>query len=178
MQVVAICGAKGAGKDTLANFFTQLGYTHEKLAMPLKQAAMCLFGFSGDQVEIHKEIPDEFWGITPRRVLQWMGTEVMQYGIADIMPNTNRTFFVKSLLRRCEKHDRIVISDMRFMHEYQGISHLNPLVIRVVRPGLDTSDTHVSEQEYTGIPAVDIINDGTVMDLYAAAEKLHSEFRF
>jgi hypothetical protein len=71
---------------------------------------------------------------------------------------------------------KYVISDLRFLHEYEKIkeyshsSHSNILIIRVTRPEIvgkndntENSHKHISETEYLNIPYdFEIVNDSTI----------------
>ena len=190
-NIIAICGAKRSGKDVLAkHIVANRGFKKLSFAEPLKKAVKELFNFTDIQVGIdeenaigyEKDIIDERWGISPRKALQFFGTEIMQHNIGGLIPNTNRGFLADILLSRisgdaCDAHDACdayVISDMRFLHEYNKLKNSakvrSLIVIKINRPSInipdDKGETHVSEKEYLDIPYdVEIVNDGTISDL-------------
>jgi len=187
-NIIAICGAKRSGKDVLAKHLVATrGFKKLSFAEPLKKAVKELFNFNDIQVGIdeenavgdEKEIIDERWGISPRKALQFFGTEIMQHSINELIPNTNRGFFADILLSRISGNscDSYVISDMRFLHEYNKLKSLTKardacslIVVKISRPAVNISevkrDTHISENEYIDIPYdVEIINDGAISDL-------------
>lgn len=173
-RVVAICGLKRSGKDTIADWLSSsYGYTKVKIADPLKHVCKYLFDLSEDQVELDaKEVVDARWGVTPRCIMQFFGTEMMQLKLCELMPSVGRSFWVQRFLRGCEGLDRIVVADVRFMHEYAAITeHFgkeNVYVIKVVRPCVSACciDTHESEKEWDSIPFHSkVMNSGTVHDL-------------
>ena len=169
--VVAICGRKGAGKDTAAAALVDAGFKHEKFAAPLKAACRELFGLTEAQVEgADKDVYDARWKRTPREILQFVGTEVFQYRIQDLLPGVRRGFWATSLVNRiCAGTDDVVISDMRFPHELEALrSSLADCIVvpvKVVRPALSDGDTHPSETEMDGIDCDTIVNDGRVDEL-------------
>lgn len=161
-RIIAITGAKRCGKDTLANYIvSKYNYEKIKLADPLKKVVQTLFDFSEEQLENDiKENIDNRWNITPRKALQFFGTEVMQYKIQELLPQIDRKFLVKSMINKMDPDKYYVISDVRFYHEYEEIAKLNPLIIQIYRPELLATDTHPSEIEYRSIPYnIHIIND-------------------
>lgn len=187
-NIIAICGAKRSGKDVLAkHIVANRGFKKLSFAEPLKKAVKELFNFTDIQVGIdeenaigyEKDIIDERWGISPRKALQFFGTEIMQHNIGGLIPNTNRGFLADILLSRIsgdagDAGDGYVISDMRFLHEYNKLKSSakvrSLIVIKINRPSInipdDKGDTHVSEKEYLDIPYdVEIVNDGTISDL-------------
>jgi hypothetical protein len=100
-RVVAICGRKRTGKDTLAALFVERGFTHMKFASPLKAGLCAIFGFTENQIEGDaKDVVDPKWGVSPRLAMQWMGTDVMQHRIGDIMPHVGRGFWAMQLINR------------------------------------------------------------------------------
>lgn len=168
-KIVAICGKARCGKDTIANIFVQNDYVHLKIAGQLKEVTKLLFGFTHEHVEgDHKDIVDEYWGITPRKALQFVGTEMMQYKIQELLPHIGRNFWITNLVKQIntEYSDKnIVISDMRFVHEYTELSKCGVYVIKVDRPNQDiiTDSTHVSEKDFENIPYdIQIQNDCSI----------------
>ena len=187
-NIIAICGAKRSGKDVLAKHLVATrGFKKLSFAEPLKKAVRELFNFNDIQVGIdeenavgdEKDIIDERWGISPRKALQFFGTEIMQHSINELIPNTNRGFFADILLSRISGNscDSYVISDMRFLHEYNKLKSLTKardacslIVVKISRPSINIAevkrDSHISENEYIDIPYdVEIINDGAISDL-------------
>lgn len=166
-RIIALVGKKRTGKDTVAQYIVEkYGYTNAKFADPLKRAVKEFFNFTDRQIEIDKETVDPRWGITPRHAMQFIGCEVVQTQFQKILPEIGRMFFVKSLLSRYQK-EAIVISDMRFVREYDVIRALpDTLIIKIERPSVDDGDVHISETEVDDIhPEYVIKNTGTVEDL-------------
>ncbi len=194
-KIIAICGAKRSGKDVLADYLVKK-YNYERLAFadPLKLVVKKLFNFDDDQVGIgedegtdKKDIIDERWGITPRAALQFFGTEVMQEKIQELLPNIKRNFFANTLknhIENAEEGKKFVISDLRFIHEYDmlanisNIGHKDKMIIRVIRPSKHRTkeqEPHISEVEYTNIPYdIIMINNGSIDEYISRFEKLIS----
>jgi hypothetical protein len=176
-KVIAICGRKRVGKDLLSNYLCDTyGYTNMKFADPMKKALKELFGFTEKQIEIDKEIVDSFWGISPRQAMQFFGCNVIQHEFQKLIPDIGRNFFVKSLVNKIVNHkDKVIISDLRFIHEYQGIKEAFPdiIVIKLLRPNIDNNDSHISETELDSIQGdYTIINEGTEQELFNKVIKL------
>ena len=99
-KLIGIIGKKQSGKDTIADYLVQnKGFIKYSYAFPLKNGAMEIFGFTKEQVYGDlKEVVDPEWGVTPRKVLQIMGTELFQYDLQRHIPefaNIGRTIWVK-----------------------------------------------------------------------------------
>lgn len=174
-QLIAICGYKRSGKDTLAAHISNAyGHKHVKIADKLKQIVQILFGFSSDQVETDfKEVVDPKWGISPRQAMQYIGTEVFQYQMQHLIPDIKRNFWIKSCLQDIQAlppGTPVVISDLRFLHEHEHLKALGVYVIRVERPHSNgvCHDQHASEQEFLGIqPDLVVHNTSTPDDMYS-----------
>jgi len=168
-----------SGKDTIAKCIEELcEYKHVKISARLKQMCNLLFGFTAEQMEESiKDVVDERIGITPRKAMQFVGTEMMQYKIQELLPNVGRNFWINRLLQDSNSNsnsssNKIVISDMRFMHEYKAIKDMygdNAMVIKVTRDAnaSNVEDNHASEKEWEQIPEDILIrNDTTVYELH------------
>lgn len=180
-QIIALCGPKRSGKDTVAKYLVDRdpnAFVHAKIASGLKDTIRILFELTPEQLEESKDIMDPRWGVRPRQLMQFLGTDVMQFEIQNLMPHMGRRFWIKQLLTRNPLHPNkcLVISDMRFLHEAEEIRHMDPhaCLIRVVNPrvqgGKDTQ--HLSEQEYKHIAVDHVVhNDGCMASLYTKIDE-------
>lgn len=174
--IIAVCGLKQSGKDTVAKYICKnYSYVHKKIAEPLKTMCQYLFDMTNDQLEDHKlkETVDDRWGVTPRQIMQFMGTEVMQFKLSELLPHLDRTFWIQKFINsmRDVKEHNIVISDLRFVHEHEQLKHAygkSVFVIMVERPlSNDIKDMHSSEQELKQLkPDFTITNDSSLEELY------------
>jgi hypothetical protein len=185
-MIVGILGKKRSGKDTTGDYLVNnKGFVKYSFANPIKRGAMELFGFTEDQVfgDAKDEI-DPTWGITPRLVLQIMGTEVFQYDMPKYIPELQafgRAFWVKRFEQWYEKNSdlNVVICDVRFQHEVDSILKMGGAIWSIQRPNLTTGDEHASEKEMDVIVGItsQIINDGTLNDLYHNIETTLNDLR-
>jgi hypothetical protein len=169
-RIIAVCGHKRCGKDTLAAYISQkYGYEHVKVSNKLKHVMGILFGFTDEQLEgSMKECIDDRWGVSPRQAMQFFGTEVMQFEIQKLLPNVNRNFWIKSLIdEKLHQPKNYVISDIRFLHEYNELKKYDLSVIKINRPSAFTKDMHVSETEFNEIPHdLMIQNEGSMDEMF------------
>lgn len=176
--VISICGMRRAGKDTISSFLSNYGYKNVKISQPLKTICQTLFGFSNSQMEDQtKDLIDDRIGISPRRALQFFGTEIMQYKIQELLPNVGRSFWIDTLIREQENsNNKIVISDMRFQHEFLALKKKygeNILILKVVRNQNLKNDNHSSENEWMNIKEDILIeNNSTIDDLHIKLKSL------
>lgn len=175
-NIIAICGMKRHGKDTIADYLCQhFGYHKVCIATPLKESVKVMFGFTDEQVNGHlKDIIDERWNIEPRKALQFIGTELMQYQIQHLLPTIGRTFWIQTLIERHILNNNnhsdapLVIPDLRFKHEYEILAKHGAVFWRVERTNLLEEDAHVSEHEYLTIPVSHVFKNETKDGLYQA----------
>jgi hypothetical protein len=141
-MIIGICGFIGSGKDTVADYLTNLHeFRRESFANSLKDSVAHVFGWDRTMLEGRtkqarewREQIDSWWAdrlnmpeLTPRWVLQHWGTEVCRQGFHD-------DIWIASLENKLRhSQDDIVISDCRFPNEIAAIRRANGLVVRVVR---------------------------------------------
>lgn len=179
MRIIGICGYKRSGKDTAAAYLAEAyGYKHVKFSEDLKCMVRMLFDVTHDQVEgSSKDVVDEEWQVTPRQIMQFMGTEVMQYKLQELCPEVGRTFWVKRLFKKHGSAKLLVISDVRFRHEIDAIRKHDPLslIVRIQKAATHAhaQDTHVSETDCDTLP-VDVVlqNDDSVEALHARIDDM------
>lgn len=180
-NLIGLCGKKRSGKDTIADYLVNnYEFQRYSFAQPLKDACKHMFLFDDEQVDGDKKAEiDERWGVTPRKVLQVMGTEVFQYDIHEHMEddefNIGRGMWVKRFEVWYEKFGtpNVVISDVRFHHEADKIREMGGEVWKIDRLGQDDTDTHPSEKEVETIEGDHYIqNHGTLEQLYEQVDSL------
>lgn len=187
-KIIAISGLKRSGKDTIADYLcANYGYTKIKIANPLKQGLKAMFGFTDEQLESQaKDEIDPRWEVQPRKIMQFIGTEVMQYQLQQIIPGIGRKVWIKSLIEEyitnsTNSNEWFVIPDVRFIHEYEELSKYNAVFWRVDRiTELDrlnhVCDLHISEKEYLQIPVSHIFKNETKNDLFFQIDKQINKF--
>jgi hypothetical protein len=86
-----------------------------------------------------KEEVDDYWGISPREMLQKLGTEGMRALFG-------KDFWIRSMMRSIEclkaqyadENVTVIVSDVRFPEECDAIKSQGGLVIRIERPNNPT----------------------------------------
>jgi hypothetical protein len=172
-MIVGFTGVAGCGKDTAGNFYVNtLGWKKFAFANVLKESMKTLFMLSDEQVYgALKETVDERWGVTPRHILQWFGTDVMrnQFDVNFFIKHAR--FTLQTMLSDASTRG-IVITDVRFDNEADLIHELGGRVIKIVR-SVSVKSTHESEQ---GIAPdkLDIVgtNNGTIQELHKSLQVL------
>jgi hypothetical protein len=139
--IVSLTGFKGSGKDTVGHMLQELAeFETVSFAAPLKAAVSHMFGWDRQLLEGHtqdsrewREQPDAYWSevfgrtITPRRILQEFGTEVVRENMVD-------NFWIaaaRKTILNSNKH--VVITDARFPNELDMIRSLGGSCVRIKR---------------------------------------------
>lgn len=126
-MIIGLIGNTRVGKDTIADYLVDnYEFTKFSFANQIKNVAREIFGWNEEQLDGHKkDIPDKTTGIIPREFFKWMGTDVMQYDFHDkfaLCNILNRSIWAYSLLNSIQQYidrnENIVITDFRFMHEF------------------------------------------------------------
>lgn len=185
-MLVGVLGKKGSGKDTISDYICNK-YNFEKmvLAEPLKNACKELFNFSDEQLYGRlKEVDDEQWGISPRKALQWLGTDVFRNKINELNPDIGNNFWINLLkikyLQKLKENEniKIIVSDVRFQNEIDMIHQLGGCVIKLNRPSINNNDLHESEKNIDYLSGdFTIINDGTLEELYKKVDEIISKLK-
>ena len=140
-MILGVTGLIGSGKDTVADYLcTFHGFKRVSFAASLKDAVSAVFGWDRELLEGStkssrewREQKDTWWSerlnmeITPRRVLQYWGTEVLRN-------NFHKDIWVASVENKLrQSKDNIVITDCRFINEVNAIKNVGGTTMRVVR---------------------------------------------
>jgi len=192
MNIIGISGQAGSGKDTVADMLLEHeGFTKVSLADPIKRFAKEMWGFTDEQLwggSEHRNEPDaRYGGLTPRKVLQHLGTEggrALDYDVwIRYAVNTARTlldnsgskaYSPKRGVHRLMFHtvNAVVIPDVRFINEVQHLRKEGGKLLRVIRPGAGLEGEfaqHESEIQMSKISDNEfdyvILNTGTLEDL-------------
>lgn len=190
MKLIALCGAAGAGKDTVADMlpsrklaFADALYREVAEAWGVEQHVLrCRETKETEQVllSIGKCRDDDFYSLffdgqideprSPRQILQWWG---------DYRRAQDPDYFVTSLrfaILEGPPGD-VVITDVRFPNEAALIRQLGGQLWQIRRPGYEAGGTgHASDTDGSEFgPDRVLVNGGSPMDLQIAAFNAWSE---
>ena len=162
-RIVALTGYVGAGKSTAASsLVAEHGFARRPFSFPLKNMLRAI-GLSETELDgTAKEEPVEWLlGLTPRRLMQTLGTE---WGRDTIHPD----LWVHLWRRQVERASSpVVADDLRFPNEEAAVRVMGGIVVRVVRDGIRSS-AHPSEYSIDNLkPDAIVRNDGTPAELAA-----------
>jgi hypothetical protein len=192
-KLIGIHGHAGVGKDTLAQYFhkTRPDTWWLAFAEPLREAASKMFGIPMDVFTspVFKNDPNVYWGVSPREILQFVGTELIRNHIEDLWrgaaPGLGANFWITRmygiLIGELDSlpytdEDTVVISDVRFQNEYDWIIANKGIIIHLTRPGHEGKVGIPGHQSEAGINITTpertfhLENNSTLDDLYAKAD--------
>lgn len=168
-RIIAIAGKKGSGKDTVGDMFPE--FKRRAFADSIKSFISDAFDIAPWKLEdrTEKEKPmEKWWGKSPRDLMKDVG-DSLRAGVS-------KDIWVNILFDRIRDLDNIIITDLRFKNEFKRCKEEGVFIIKVVRPEIDSSDTHISEVDLDDIPDSEfdaiIVNDGSLDELKQKVEQL------
>jgi len=174
-----LVGKIGSGKTTVAEYLCRAhGYVEYSFAQPLKRGLQLIFRLSDAQIygAVEKNEVDPRWGVTPRYLLQQIGTELFRNNITKYI-DVSADIWIQNFHRWLNKQSRpVVVSDCRFQDELDALRKAGINVYRIIRPNninFTTMGGHSSEtQQDMLVVDKEIINSGTIEQLWQMVEKL------
>jgi len=174
-----LAGRIGSGKSTVAEYLCRVhGYTEYSFAQPLKKGIQLIFRLSDVQMygAVEKHEVDPRWKVTPRYLMQQIGTELFRTNLTKYMNVSN--IWIQNF-HRWWKYNGIlgpvVVSDCRFQDEMDALRKVGLNVYRITRPTIKHTvmGGHSSEtQQDTLVFDKEIANNGTIEQLWKTIEKL------
>tara|TARA_A100001015_G_C15029662_1_gene732489 strand:- start:887 stop:1471 length:585 start_codon:yes stop_codon:yes gene_type:complete len=166
-MIIGILGNKNVGKDTLANYLVQTeGFKKISFATNLKNCLKVMFNWNDNNLSFeNKEVDDEIWKVSPRMMLQLLGTEFLRDYCKDVIDckiNFNGkeeefSYHIKKLfldnIELFRQNENIVISDVRFSDEVKFIKWLNGKIIKLERKKaiVNNYNNHKSENNINNL---------------------------
>jgi len=134
--IFSVSGPIGSGKDTIGNYLIQNhGYHRMSFSYVLKKVVSVLFGWDLEMLEgltpemrakrlevdpwWQQALGNKFESVTPRDMLQYIGTEVFR-------DHFHRNIWATACMRQIHDspHDKIVLTDTRFLNELMAVNEL------------------------------------------------------
>ena len=162
-MLIGLVGRLKNGKSSAASrLVMQHGYEMLKFAGPLK-AALRAMGLNDEMIEGKlKETPlDMLCGKSPRWAMQSLGTDWGRKCMGEDLWVRLWQYKAQALL---DNNQRVVCDDVRFLNEARAIREMGGLLIRVTRPGYDSSSTHASETELLSIETEMVLENDSTLD--------------
>ncbi len=139
MNILAVCGFEGSGKDTVSNIIVEkYGYKRISFAGVLKDILAVLFDWDRELLEgitdesrEWRETVDEWWSkelnipnFTPRYAMQHIATDVLR-------KHFHTDIWLLAVKRKIMKMGKVIITDARFKNEIDFIKTLDGKLIHV-----------------------------------------------
>lgn len=176
--LVGLVGVKRSGKDTFARGLAARGYTRVAFADPLREMVEGIDPFLGGHLRLSyilenyggwEGVKDTHYADEARRLLQNAGQAVRRYEPDFWL----RVGMAKAHEAAYHGSGGAVITDVRYRNEAEAISKAGGILVRVVRPGLVSTDTHASETELADYPTdFTVRNSGTAEEFEEFARTL------
>lgn len=176
-MLIGLVGKKRAGKDSFASRLTSAhGFVRYAFADPLKALMLDLDPFiDAEHIrpgvrlsevvgeigwEQAKEIPEV------RRLLQAHGDAARRHIGEDVWLSAT----MEAVLREPRP---VVVTDVRYPNEASAIEAQGGTLVRIVRPGRQDNDNHITETALDGWrTAFVVLNSGTLDELYRHADAI------
>jgi len=181
LPLIGIHGKANSGKDTLADMLIKMDSAdgmRYSFADPVKLTASSMFGIPIEHFyerEI-KEIDNVFWGISPRKMAQIVGTDMARNCFDDQIWIKRAHIEINNLPRISPWLKFVVIPDVRFENEADFIRRNGGKLIHITRPDqrvIQESD-HESENGITFKDGdVQFVNGSTLMELEILAKSFY-----
>lgn len=173
-KVIGFHGRARSGKDSAANFLLASagGYIYS-FADPIRDMLRA----------IGLDMRDPYWadrkeaiipalGVSPRRMMQTLGTE---WGREQIHPD----FWLRLAQQRLlNDGPGMIIPDVRFENEAAWVRGIGGLIVHIHREGAPAVEGHQSEAGISvHLTDAHVSNNGTLQDLQQVVKELYSVYR-
>jgi len=187
--LIGLIGRKRSGKDAFAATLVEhRGYARVAFADPLRELALAidpLVGpapLPGDAVARHRRLSDVIdaigWEAAKDCVPEVRSTALQNLGQA--VRGVDSYFWVDQAMESVRRlrgvpvspysGAPVVVTDVRMPNEANAIREAGGKLIRIVRPGFESADDHVTETALDGYPEDDlVVNDEGLDELSAMA---------
>lgn len=177
MQIIALTGNKGSGKDTVASLIQNRipGSRTIAFADPIKKVIQHIFDLDSKDTEQYDKfkrdlvmynLPGYFSHRVPaRHIVREIGMLMRSYD-----DNQFCQYVAGHMLR--EPNHLWIVTDLRFGNELNMLRNMGAVIVRVKRPGYKP-DGHITEQGFEdSVIDHDIINDKDIRALELEVEAL------
>lgn len=185
MQLIALSGRKGHGKDTFAKMLVEemekvgmLGVTHS-FAYSMKRGLAEIFGADVESFHNHfmKEMPIRGVSFTPREVMMWANDVFKaKFGRAVFLQNAISHYARWQRTPELSKPDAVIFTDLRFLEEASWVKHEMGYIVEVINPIKEENEPPIAHESEAGqcrtlVDSV-VFNEGPVESLRKEARNV------
>lgn len=168
-KIIALTGAKGCGKDTVADILIDAYYApvdrrvrRVAFADPIKNEVMRIFGLNTvHDYDVFKRslVTSNNFAVDGRQVVREIGMLMRRYDVNQ---------FVEYVDEQVEKDpDAIwVVTDLRFDNELIHLQNLGAKIVKIERNTLDVIDTHITERGFDNSVCDVVIENKTTLEQF------------
>lgn len=192
-EIIALSGFARAGKDTVGNILVEeYGFKQVAFADKLREMLYALnpalpIGVVSDMDELERvsrvqDVIDVFgwdgykdtmYGPEIRYLLQRLGTEAGRQTLWD-------SIWIDAALTGHSEDDRLVVTDARFINEFDAVVGRGGYVWRIDRTGVGPANDHLSETEAINYDKFSLFieNNGSLDDLKSVVMREYDSGRY
>ena len=168
-MLLGLTGPAGVGKDTVAMLLRDYGFSSYAIASPLKKMLSAI-GLHEPKTREEKEVNLSGRQFSYRKAAQTLGTEWAR--------NLEDAFWLNLAEQELRKHDRLVITDVRFENEAAWLRQHGGRLIHISGRATTVDGEaakHASEAGIKPIPGdLYLVNDATLAELNGRVSRLLS----
>lgn len=164
-MIIGLSGYAQTGKDTVAKFLVDnYGFTRVAFADKLRDVAYGLNPIVKPGLRLKDAVDEMGWDKAKTRIPE-VRNVLQNLGLA-VRENLGFDTWVNAALNTAAQTEDLVITDVRFINEADAIRERGGKIWRVIRPGVDAVNAHVSETQMDGYPFDELIfNDRDIREL-------------
>lgn len=164
-MILGITGLAQAGKDTIAKYLIE-NHDFERRAFADKLKEFCYL----INPELREAVEAVGWENAKR-------IPTFRRFLQDVGHHARLTFglycWVDQILTTDETYSRnVVITDVRYPNEFDRIQWLGGWLIRVIRPGLEKVNDHITETQHLSLPVAFEVTNTSLDQLYLQVDQI------
>lgn len=202
LNLIGVSGKSGSGKSTVCHYFREkyVDVYIENFADFLKAAASHAFGIDEKYFydpELKEKVFVE-WGVSPRQIAQFLGTEMFRDTVEKLIPGIGHNFWIHRLQGKLTGNliledkdgiytagDTVFVGDVRFPNEQTWILNNGGILLELTREeerevGISNHPSEYSLSRNYGITAHPnyflVENNSTLEDLYETVDNILSQY--
>lgn len=167
-KIIALTGAKGCGKDTVADILISTYYApvdrrirRIAFADPIKNEVMHIFGLTSikqyDEFKRTTVSANGVQAVEGRHVVREIGMLMRRYDVNQ---------FVEYVDSQIESDPNAiwVVTDLRFDNELIHLQNLGAKIVKIERPMINMIDTHITERGFDNASCDIVIENKTSLE--------------